>query len=65
MKLSDWKRVLLLQEIEALEDFGFTDDEEETRCRRCQEREICPAFETGVLYPCPYFEEEVDHGTEK
>lgn len=26
MKLSDWRHVLLLQEIEALEDFGFTLD---------------------------------------
>lgn len=31
---------------------------EETRCRYCHERETCPAFDTGVLYPCPYFKEE-------
>ncbi len=38
---------------------------EETRCRRCQERETCPAFDTGVVYPCPYFKEETDHGAEE
>lgn len=29
---------------------------EETRCPECGERESCPAYETGVLYPCPYYE---------
>jgi len=39
--------------------------EEEKRCYRCRERETCPAFDTGVLYPCPYFEEEINRGTKK
>ncbi len=43
MKLSDWKAVLLEQEVEALEDFGFTLD-------RCGDREISrdEVFETIV-----------------
>lgn len=32
--------------------------EEEQRCRNCGGRESCPACETGVLYPCPHYEEE-------
>ena len=29
---------------------------EEERCPECGERETCPAYDTGVLYPCPYYE---------
>ena len=28
---------------------------EEERCPVCGERENCPAYESGVLYPCPYY----------
>lgn len=34
----------------------------EGRCGICKERESCPAFETGVAYPCRYFEVEEEHG---
>ena len=30
---------------------------EEKRCLTCRERTNCPAFGTGVCYPCPYYEE--------
>lgn len=30
---------------------------EEARCPECGERESCPAYGTGVLYPCPYYED--------
>jgi len=38
---------------------------QETRCRHCHAREACQAFDTGVIYPCPYFEKEADNGTEE
>lgn len=43
MKLSDWRHVLLLREIEALEDFGYT-------LERCGDEEISrdEVFETIV-----------------
>ena len=28
---------------------------EEDRCPECGERRSCPAYDTGVLYPCPYY----------
>lgn len=28
---------------------------EEDRCPECGERGSCPAYESGVLYPCPYY----------
>ena len=33
----------------------------EFRCCICQSRHDCPAFETGVIFPCTYFKEE-HHG---
>ena len=30
----------------------------EFRCCICQSRNDCPAYETGVIFPCPYFKEE-------
>lgn len=33
-------------------------DLEEDRCHFCRSQATCPAFDTGVLYPCPYFEKE-------
>ena len=27
----------------------------ETRCSSCAEAQDCPAYGTGVIYPCPYF----------
>jgi hypothetical protein len=30
-------------------------DKEETRCYLCREATDCPAFQSGVCYPCPYF----------
>ena len=30
----------------------------ETRCRICADREACPAYETGVTYPCAHYKEE-------
>lgn len=45
MTLNDWKGVLLLQEVEALEDFGYT-------MERCGDREISrdEVFETIVKW---------------
>lgn len=33
---------------------------EEDRCRDCGERETCPAYDTGVIYPCPHYRREED-----
>lgn len=37
---------------------GILEWPQETRCRICAERKDCPAFDTGVIYPCPYYREE-------
>ena len=52
-----------IQELQA--KLKFKQDLEEDRCHFCKERAKCPAFDTGVLYPCPYFKKEDHHGTEK
>lgn len=31
---------------------------EETRCNTCTEATECPAFHTGVIYPCPHYHQE-------
>ena len=36
---------------------------EEFRCCICDQREDCPANDTGVVFPCPYYKEE-EHGKE-
>ena len=36
----------------------------EFRCCICYRRDICPAYDTGVLFPCPHYKEE-EHGTEE
>lgn len=36
------------------------DKTKENRCPICAERSGCPAYETGVAYPCPYYEEKDD-----
>lgn len=28
----------------------------ETRCSSCVKAQDCPAYDTGVIYPCPYYE---------
>ena len=38
---------------------------DETRCHSCQERKTCPAFDTGVMYPCPYYKEDINNGAEE
>lgn len=43
----------------------YLNEPEENRCGRCKKRDWCLAYETGVIYPCPYFEEDLDHGAEK
>lgn len=30
---------------------------EEQRCQHCTEGPECPAYDTGCIYPCPYFKE--------
>lgn len=37
---------------------------EEFRCCICYRRDICPAYDTGVLFPCPHYKEE-EHGKEE
>ena len=32
---------------------------EEYRCEICKDWDSCPAYKTGVIYPCPYFKMEV------
>ena len=36
----------------------------EFRCEFCKSRYECPAYNTGVIFPCAYFKEE-HHGTEE
>jgi hypothetical protein len=39
---------------------------EESRCRLCADRSMCPAAFTGVSYPCQQFnDEEVEYGPEE
>jgi len=38
---------------------------QETRCHTCQEGPECPGYDTGVIYPCPYYRKEKSHGKEK
>ena len=35
----------------------------EQRCQHCKAGKSCPGYNTGVIYPCSYYEEE-EHGTE-
>lgn len=28
----------------------------ENRCHFCEHSSDCPAFDTGVIYPCPFYE---------
>ncbi len=42
----------------------YKKEKEEDRCRSCKEQVACPAFDTGVVYPCLYFKEE-KHGAEE
>lgn len=37
----------------------------EFRCCICQSRNDCPAYDTGVIFPCTYFKEVEHHGTEE
>lgn len=30
----------------------------EERCPMCKERSDCPAYESGVAWPCPYYQKE-------
>lgn len=39
-------------------------DYTEFRCCICKDRNECPAYNTGVVFPCEHFEEE-KHGTEE
>ena len=40
------------------------DKNEEHRCWFCKSWADCPACDTGVIYPCPYFKEE-DYGEQE
>ena len=31
---------------------------EEHRCGSCGKQDTCPAYNTGVIYPCPYYKED-------
>lgn len=30
----------------------------ENRCPTCQDGRDCPAYNTGVIYPCPYYKKK-------
>lgn len=47
----EYKSFLLEEKITELEA-------EETRCPDCAYKELCPAYETGVAYPCKHFKQE-------
>lgn len=31
----------------------------EQRCQHCRDKDECPAYDSGVLYPCGYYQEGV------
>lgn len=49
------RRIWKLQEqVDYLETAG----QDEQRCQHCKLRKDCPAYDTGVAYPCKHYEEE-------
>ena len=38
---------------------------EDHRCCICQNKEECPAFDSGVLFPCPHFKLKEDNHAEE
>lgn len=45
-------------EIKELKRLIKTNFPEEPRCKFCKAKTTCPAYDTGVIYPCPHFCEE-------
>lgn len=37
---------------------GACNTSKEKRCPTCIARNSCPAYNTGVIYPCPYYKGE-------
>lgn len=37
----------------------------EQRCQHCQEKAECPAYNSGVVYPCQHYKERERDGTEE
>lgn len=54
--------------IESLDEFDppadLAQEHTEFRCSICRDRNECPAYNSGVAYPCAHFKEE-SNGTEK
>lgn len=52
--------------IKQLEKFNsyLHSSNEEHRCNYCEDRDNCPAYMTGVLFPCPGYK-EADDGKQK
>lgn len=48
-----------VQELEYFEDMWTRDLQTEQRCQHCQNRNDCPAYDTGVCYPCEHYEEKI------
>lgn len=44
--------------LEMLRRKGILEWPTETRCDTCSEAASCPAFDTAVIYPCPYYHQE-------
>lgn len=38
----------------------WKDTQSEQRCQHCRWRKDCPAYDTGVAYPCKHYEEDED-----
>lgn len=51
-----------IKEIEKLEEFKsyLHSINEEHRCNYCEDRDNCPAYMSGVLFPCPGYKEAND-----
>lgn len=56
------RQQLEIRELKRLVQKNFP---EEPRCKICKAKEKCPAYETGVIYPCPYFNEEDSYGQQE
>lgn len=53
----DWRNGLPPEERELVESWDKATHRVEDRCHQCTEKDSCPAYDTGVIYPCPYFKE--------
>ena len=52
-----------IQQLEKFNSYLHSSNEEH-RCNYCEDRDNCPAYMSGVLFPCPGYK-EADNGEQK